>query len=1055
MASCSDVDAALAGVSGRLAALEASQAKCCATADDALVQALKALKSISDILSSVSDIFKAIADILNVIKGIKAVTDALSPLVGSIGTILNLLLTIGTLSTLGARIDAVEAGLTALGNEVGNNYQKLFLKIQTISLTPGATGATGANGAPGRDGKNGTNGINGIKGKDGVNGRDGANGKDGKDGKQGLTGATGATGKTGLTGANGAAGAAGLTGKPGATGASGSQGLRGLTGATGATGIPGRNGINGTNGKDGLTGAKGANGIQGIQGVPGKNGTNGINGKDGVDKGMNCIEMQACLAPQTAALATIAAEQVVLGFEVAAIGTELTAFIVADTIAKSTLLAEVLAGIATANNIYQLAKNIYDLLNKQPAPPTLLEITDLIDGYFPGLIGNFYGTMCDGTKIQQSYNGKGLIGLQRMYGAGYDVQASLLRDICQNTNLQGFVNTTICGKPYTGTFRGAIEGIQRLGDLIGFAVTENCKKVDDLKKVVDDAMPWKAPEFKPYMKEILDPYFPIVSGRLESTLCNGTTIAGAYSGQGLNGINSAIAVKHQIDSARELDYLQCIITEIQRALSTEFKYSGIFSTQKCDGSSIVATYNGVTIENVLETMFSAIEQKIDDLCDQQNTYQTGTVTIQGCKNTYTPSWGGQGVTGINEGLLALGNAFGKVVQELCTTGAANVVTTNVLPYSDCVSSQSVTYTSTSDRAAIDNGIRALANSLKYSFEAICKALDVPISGEIELDDCPPPTTPVNPPATPTNPLDDFINSLLNQVIDGITAGIIAALPLNAPAALAANLFVKLFLENSAKNLLKDALTPLFGSPANLLPPANASFPTTPILLDASNPNGIKYFWDANKTYKLTYNGNGLIGIDNEIKALSQQIKNLTAIACEPRVIQQVPSIPPAIDCDPLIIEPTERYREALIETQACIWFYPVGTKRSERKNSLKWHLYLPNPRPGLTCADFAPLTWQRGKWYSKIRFASGAISTSSYFFDYDGGSKTGEAIDKMQHLASLSQIPLINPIPRVTDTNSTKTNLPNQPIMEVQKVFFVTYDANGQKTNVSCLLCVP
>jgi hypothetical protein len=164
-----------------------------------------------------------------------------------------------------------------------------------------------------------------------------------------------------------------------------------------------------------------------------------------------------------------------------------------------------------------------------------------------------------------------------------------------------------------------------------------------------------------------------------------------------------------------------------------------------------------------------------------------------------------------------------------------------------------------------------------------------------------------------------------------------------------------------------------------------------------------------------------------------------------------------MECDPAVIEPSEKYRERIITSQMTIWFYPVGTTRSQRKTSPKWRLTISNPRPNLTCGDFAPLTWQRGKWLSKVLFDMGAIETYSYFADFNPDANTGDAINKMLYLASLSTIPINpdKPLPRVTRSNSVSTNLPNQAIMEVVRVIFVDYDANGQKTNVKCLQCVP
>ena len=182
-------------------------------------------------------------------------------------------------------------GNVADANDVNTNFTELESRINTISLTPGATGpqgpagtdgATGLQGPQGATGSQGSQGLAGTPGADGATGPQGLQGVPGNDGADGADGAAGAAGALGLTGASGATGPQGIPGTPGNDGADGATGAQGLTGATGPQGIqgvPGNDGVDGAMGAQGLTGATGP---QGIQGVPGNDGADGATGAQGL-----------------------------------------------------------------------------------------------------------------------------------------------------------------------------------------------------------------------------------------------------------------------------------------------------------------------------------------------------------------------------------------------------------------------------------------------------------------------------------------------------------------------------------------------------------------------------------------------------------------------------------------------------------------------------------------------------------------------------------------------------------------------------------------------------
>lgn len=961
MATCNDIDASLAAVKAssdaKLAAMQSKLDGCCAKTDDALAKALQALSDVANIVKNVNGILE---DIKKVTDAVAQLSSIVLPAQGLIAALLaagaGFLLALGTLSTLGGRIDAVESGLSQLSKSTSNLIADLWAAIRNIALTPGPIGLTGDKGDKGDKGDTGSRGLTGLTGPIGLTGA------------RGLTGATGAKGDRGLiglTGAIGATGARGLTGLTGTKGDKGDKGDRGLTGLTGLTGKTGDTGARGLIGSTGLTGAIGLTGVRGLTGpigltgLRGIQGLTGLNGKDGVDKGMNCIEMQACLAPQTAALAAIKIEQSVQSVALGALSASFATFVAADTVAKVGFLSKFLAVLTGITTVIDLINKLRELLSSKKEPLTDQEMRLILDSYFPLLAGSITDTDCNGNIIKADYLGKGINGLDGLIKAVSQIERSKLSELCSSKNLQGFINTTVCGKPYTGTFRGDAEGIQRLGDLIGFAITETCRKADEIVDIIDSPIKWE-PRLKPFMKVLLDEYFPVFSGTLTGTFCNGTKINAGYSGQGLYGINSGIKAQSYIDDRILQDLYTCIFNLITPiATATNNKYNGGFVGTDCDGNTIDIKYNNADLEITLQALFIALQQQSSSLCRKLD-------VVINPNNPNNPK---------------------------------NITVTGSLGLTACNTTDVFSYTTTESREATAN-VRGALLLIGQVLDKICTKLDA-------ID----PTKPVNNPN---------VSGTLNLVACGQTYSYPYGVPQN-------NLSIA-----SAKGILE-----LVGKAFDKI---CQKLDTDPIA------NGNLTIDVCGTVITKPYSGvtSQLVRMIPTIQ--TQMMGQALTVICEKME---------EMDCDPMILEPAEKYRERDVTTQMSIWFYPVGTTRSQRKNSPKWRINISNPKPNLTCVDFAPLTWQRGKWLSKVFFNMDAIETYSYFADYDPTGQGGDAVDKMLYLASLSQIPLLNSEPRITRANGVRPNLPNQPIMEVVRVIFVTFDANGQKTNVECLQCVP
>jgi hypothetical protein len=188
-----------------------------------------------------------------------------------------------------------------------------------------------------------------------------------------------------------------------------------------------------------------------------------------------------------------------------------------------------------------------------------------------------------------------------------------------------------------------------------------------------------------------------------------------------------------------------------------------------------------------------------------------------------------------------------------------------------------------------------------------------------------------------------------------------------------------------------------------------------------------------ETLNVNYGGVGLLGVVSAVNAQAQIQQRAIDVVCK-EVQENMCTV----------LEPSDEDAERNLVTQMMIRFVAKGT--TNFKGVSAWRMHIPNPRPGITCADLVPLTWTKGRWVGKILFANGNMNTWSYF------NTEAEAERVLLHMASLSTDPLKQPEPRMTKNGSPKRN---PVIVEVVPWYAViTTLSNGQVTDVKCLKCL-
>ncbi|MBD2692638.1 collagen-like triple helix repeat-containing protein [Anabaena catenula] len=162
------------------------------------------------------------------------VTNALSPLVGKVGVLLQIISLISQILIAVALVGRIDA-LESLVDSIARDLSKILTLITPIkSLAQSALSKAeqalsralipGAKGEPGIQGKRGLQGIQGIQGKRGLQGIQGIQGKRGLQGIQGIQGKRGLQGIQGIQGKRGLQGIQGIQGKRGLQGKSGLDG---------------------------------------------------------------------------------------------------------------------------------------------------------------------------------------------------------------------------------------------------------------------------------------------------------------------------------------------------------------------------------------------------------------------------------------------------------------------------------------------------------------------------------------------------------------------------------------------------------------------------------------------------------------------------------------------------------------------------------------------------------------------------------------------------------------------------------------------------------------
>ncbi|MEH2211900.1 hypothetical protein [Nostoc sp.] len=283
------------GVKGKLGDLGRTISKIESAVGDAVVKAAEAIGISRQALSATARLAGRILEIFQVI-----------------GTIFTLIEQLATLEVLGGRIDAVEAGLVALGNSVSGILGKLLGLQNRIGRNEGAiadvkniaidakgigeaanlkagqaiesvtgvrviavradgkasqaqTTADGAVRNASRANENATTAYQKATEAQGI-------GEQAKRVAQDALGKAGVALTTALTAIALYQGVKSLRGLQGIPGIPGRQGERGLQGIQGVPGTPGRDGVTTVVTLPGTPGARGQTGRQGVPGIPGRNG---------------------------------------------------------------------------------------------------------------------------------------------------------------------------------------------------------------------------------------------------------------------------------------------------------------------------------------------------------------------------------------------------------------------------------------------------------------------------------------------------------------------------------------------------------------------------------------------------------------------------------------------------------------------------------------------------------------------------------------------------------------------------------------------------------------
>lgn len=187
-----------------------------------------------------------------------------------------------------------------------------------------------------------------------------------------------------------------------------------------------------------------------------------------------------------------------------------------------------------------------------------------------------------------------------------------------------------------------------------------------------------------------------------------------------------------------------------------------------------------------------------------------------------------------------------------------------------------------------------------------------------------------------------------------------------------------------------------------------------------------------------YSGNGLLGIQEQINKVANQIEDVKTIICDGVTVIGDGDNDNNDGC--FVLRPDDNYAELKVERQLVIQF---GRNYPKVTGSI-WDIHIPNPIDDLDwCKHLDDLVWRRGSVVGRGYFENSAIYTGGYFETED------IAFDFINKIALLSKNELTNGRPRITKHGSPKQQPVIQTIRAVRAVI-ATLDDEGNTVDTVC-----
>lgn len=180
-----------------------------------------------------------------------------------------------------------------------------------------------------------------------------------------------------------------------------------------------------------------------------------------------------------------------------------------------------------------------------------------------------------------------------------------------------------------------------------------------------------------------------------------------------------------------------------------------------------------------------------------------------------------------------------------------------------------------------------------------------------------------------------------------------------------------------------------------------------------------------KEIVLPYSGNGILGVESAITALSKQIDNLRVITCES-----------AKDCT--LILPGDEFAEVFVPRQLSVTILPVDMEGKKYDDYRKF-IHVPNPVDDINwCTHIEPFKFWRGKSTGRVSWENSKLWSGSTYRDED------ECVRISNHIASISTRTAVDPDGRFTKRGSPKYN--QKPPIEYHAVKAVITSLNPDGT---------